>query len=78
MPLTDPSGFLAPYQNFLKTNDLIPRKHPDRQKGGRSEEGIDGKTDRPYFAGLFQLLMTVQKSEQKCRVENSRNLLVIY
>ena len=26
-------GFLAPCQNLEKTDDTIPRKHPDRQEG---------------------------------------------
>ena len=26
-------GILAPYQNLEKTNDIIPRKRPDRQDG---------------------------------------------
>ena len=28
-------GFLAPCQNFEKTNDAIPRKRPDRRKDGQ-------------------------------------------
>ena len=33
-------GFLAPCQNLEKTNDTIPRKHPDGQKDGQK----DGQT----------------------------------
>ena len=32
---------------FKKSNDPIPRKHPDRQQNGRM--------DNPYFTGSFQL-----------------------
>ena len=46
-------GFLAPCQNLEKVNDTIQRKHPDRWK--------DGRTDRPYFIGPFQLPPGVQK-----------------
>ena len=31
-------GILAPYQNLEKTNETIPRKHPDRQKDGQKDE----------------------------------------
>ena len=31
---TSSFGFLAPCQNLEKTNDLVPRKHPDRGKDG--------------------------------------------
>ena len=30
-------GFLASCQNLEKTNDTIPRKHPDRRKDRRTE-----------------------------------------
>ena len=38
---------LSPCQNSGKSNDPIPRKHPDRWQ--------DGRTDRPYFIGSFWL-----------------------
>ena len=41
-------GFLPPYQNSEKPNNLIPSKHPDRM-------------DRPYFTRPFQLLLGVQQ-----------------
>ena len=34
-------GFLASCQNLEKTNDKIPRKHPDRRK----DKGMQGQTD---------------------------------
>ena len=40
-------GFLAPCQNLVKINDVIPRRCPDRQDG-RTYRRID----RPYFIGL--------------------------
>ena len=46
-------GFLASCQNLEKTNDTIPRKHPDRRN--------DGRTDSPYFIGPFRLPPGVQK-----------------
>ena len=46
-------GFLASYQNLEKTNDSIPSKHPNRWK----ERRTDGKVDRPYFIGPFQLTL---------------------
>ena len=36
-------GFLAPCQNLEKTNDIMPRKCPDRDTNGR--------TGRSYFIG---------------------------
>ena len=50
-------GFLAPSQNLEKTNDTIPRKHPNRRKNGR--------TDRPYFIGPFWLLLGVQQGHDR-------------
>ena len=47
-------GFLAPCQNLEKTDDAIPRKHPD----GRT----DGRKDRPYFIGHFRLPPGVHKA----------------
>ena len=35
-------GFLAPYQNLEKINDVIPRKHPDRPKERRKDGQKDG------------------------------------
>ena len=43
-------GFLASYQNLEKTDDRIP---------------IDGRTDRPYFIGLFRLPSRSKKSGSK-------------
>ena len=40
-------------QNSEKPNDLIPRKHWDRQQ--------DGRMDRHYFIGPLQLPMGVQE-----------------
>ena len=37
-------GFLAPCQKLEKANDTIQRKHPDRQKDGRTERRKDGQT----------------------------------
>ena len=45
---TTSNGFLVLCQNSWKNNDTIPRKRPDRRK--------DGRTDRPYFTGPFQLM----------------------
>ena len=45
-------GFLAPCENLEKVNNVIQRKHLDRQK--------DGRTDRPYLIGPFQLPLGVQ------------------
>ena len=45
-------GFLASCQNLEKTNETIPRKHPDRRK--------DGRTDRPYLIEPFRLMPGVQ------------------
>ena len=36
LPHTTSYGFLAPCQNLEKTNDAIPRKHPDRRKDGQT------------------------------------------
>ena len=44
--------FLASCQNLEITNDTIPRKCPDRR--------IDGRTDRPYFIGPFQVMPGAQ------------------
>ena len=49
-------GFLASCQNLEKTNNTIPRKRLDRWKDGRK----DGRMDRPYFTGPFQLTPGVQ------------------
>ena len=46
-------GFLAPCQNLEKAN-TIQRKRPDRWK--------DGRADRTYFTGPFQLPPGVQKT----------------
>ena len=46
-------GFLVPCRNSEKPNDPISRKQPNGQ--------LDGRTDRPYFIGPFQLLLGVQK-----------------
>ena len=48
---TTSKEFLAPCKNSEKSNDPIPRKHPDRQQ--------DGRIDRSYFIGSFQLPMGV-------------------
>ena len=52
-------GFLAPCQNLEKTNYTIPRKRLDRRKDGwkdrRMEGQNNGRTDRPYSIGPFQL-----------------------
>ena len=45
---TTSSGFLALCQTSEKSNDPIPRKHPDRCQ--------EGMIDRPYFIGRFWLL----------------------
>ena len=45
-------GFLAPCENLEKVNNVNQRKHLDRQK--------DGRMDRPYLIGPFQLLLGVQ------------------
>ena len=37
-------GFLASCQNLEKTNDTIPRKHPDRQDG-KTDGRTEGWTD---------------------------------
>ena len=37
-------GFLASCQNLEKTNDTIPRKHPDRQNG-KTDGRTEGWTD---------------------------------
>ena len=37
-------------RNSEKPYNPIPRKHPDRRQ--------DGRTDRPYFVGFFQLLLS--------------------
>ena len=50
---TTSNGFLELCQNLEKVNDTIQQKCPDRQMGGR--------TDRPYFIGLFWLLPGFQK-----------------
>ena len=42
-------GFLAPCQNPEKSNDRIPKKHPNRCQ--------EGRMDRPYFIGSFLLLL---------------------
>ena len=42
-------------QNSGKSNDPIPRKHPDRRQ--------DGGTDRPYFIGYFWLLPGVLQAQ---------------
>ena len=39
--------FLAPWENSEKSQDQIPRKNPDRCQ--------EGRIDRPYFIGSFQL-----------------------
>ena len=44
---TTSQGFLATSWNLKKANNPVPRKHQDRQQ--------DGRTDRPYFIGPFQL-----------------------
>ena len=36
--------FLEPCQNLEKTNDTIPKKHLDKQKGGRTEGWKEGQT----------------------------------
>ena len=46
-------GLLASYQNLEKTNDSIPSKHSDRWK----ERRTDGRVDKPYFIGSFQLML---------------------
>ena len=56
--------FLAPCQNLEKTNDAIPRKHPDRWKDGRMDGRTDRRTNKPYFIGPFQLLLGVQKAKK--------------
>ena len=56
--LTVSNKFLAPCQNSEKTNDTIPRKHPDRRKDGRMDKRMEEQT--PYFKGPFQLLLGVQ------------------
>ena len=38
-------GFLASCQNLEKSNDPVPRRHPDRCQGARM--------DRPYFIESF-------------------------
>ena len=43
----------VPCRNSEKPNDTIPRKQPNRQQ--------DGRMDRPYFIGPFQLLLGVQQ-----------------
>ena len=50
-------GFLASCQNLEKTNDKIPRKHPDGQKDRRKDKRTDGRTERPYFIGPFWLTL---------------------
>ena len=50
-------GFLALRRNLEKTYDAIPRKSPDRWKDRKT----DGRTDRPYFIGPYQLPPGVQK-----------------
>ena len=57
-------GFLAPCQNLEKTNDAIPRKHPDRWKDGRMDGRTDRRTNKPYFIGPLQLLLGVQKAKK--------------
>ena len=46
---------------FKKTNDAIPRKHPDRRK----DRWKDGRSERPYFTGPFQLMLGVQKRSRE-------------
>ena len=52
-------------KNRRKTNDTIPRKHPDRQndrwKNGQKNMWNCRRTDRPYFLGSFRLLPGIQK-----------------
>ena len=60
-------GFLALHQNLEKTNDKIPRKQPDRQKVRWKDRRRDGRMDRPYFIGPFQLL-GVQKGAHLTKV----------
>ena len=36
LPHVTSYGFLASCQNLEKTNDTIPRKRPDRRKGGQA------------------------------------------
>ena len=38
--------FLAPSQNLEKTNDLIPREHPDRHIDRRTDGQMDRRMDR--------------------------------
>ena len=56
--------FLASCQNLIKAT--IPRKCPDRWKDRRT----NGRTNRPYFLGPFQLSLGVQKGDKlyvKCK-----------
>ena len=54
---------LASCQNLEKTNDTIPRKHPDRQNDRRMEGWKDEGTDRPYFIGPLLLTTGVYTTE---------------
>ena len=47
LPCTTLQGFLALWQNPEKSNDQIPRKHSDRCQ--------EGRMDKPYLIGSFQL-----------------------
>ena len=71
---TTSHGILAPCQNLEKINDTILRKH--QTDGGR----MDGRTDRPYLIGPFQLPQGVQKNKQtvpKKRIKSARKTEIL-
>ena len=52
------NGFLSPCQNLKRTNDPIPRKRQEKERR-------NGRMDKPYFTGHFQVPLGVQKESKK-------------
>ena len=46
---------LVSSQMLEKTNYPVPRKYPGKWKDRRKINKTEGRMDRPYFKGLFQL-----------------------
>ena len=62
--------FLAPCQNLEKVDDVIQRKHPDRQTEGWMEGRKDGRTEgRKDGQTLFHRTLTATARGPKKRIK---------
>ena len=43
------------------------------QENAQTDRRTDGRTDRPYFIGPFQLLLRIKKTKQSKTKQNLRN-----